>query len=608
MPDRQAASSLSSLDRRTLLRLTAGGAGIGLAGCSGKGNTVKQTTEQTTESSGSGDETTTDSGGTPVDKAFTTKVQIVPKNIQYNPYNPSNGSGETNSVLFDPLAKYNKFNDEWIPVIFSDWTLDGDKLDIEISKDHTWHDGDPVTANDVATQWRIDLELGQPLSDYADSVTVNGEHSLTLSLTSSDLNSDILYLNIFGNRLFVKEDIFSDKLKALQEASSKEEKDKAKKDILKWAIHEPVGNGPFKFKSADSQRVLTVKHKEYPGADQINFPQYEFKYLASNQKRWQALMSGATDGEAHMGITSEVLGQMPPEVDLFRPPGKGGTSMLFQHKDTVVSDPRVRKALLYLIDGKQLSLDSTLNYQFQAKSLNTGLMPTLAENYLSDDVLSGFTDYAVDEKTAKERATALLEDAGFTKSDGKWQTPEGKPFKVPLKTIGGWWSLQAQSIIGSWKRFGIEATFQSEGVGSFFTDMGEGNYVTAINFFGGNHPYQCYQTLFQTGDQNPANVPREVEVPMPVGDPDGSTETVDVPSLIDQILHTRDKEKVKELVAKAAWVYNQTVPRAPHLIGTGMTFMTHDDWEYPSSDDPSMNVFFPNYWLLRTGELKAKTK
>ncbi|WP_207592935.1 ABC transporter substrate-binding protein [Halomontanus rarus] len=543
----------------------------------------------------------------PVDSAFTVSINTVPTDIQYNVYNATGeASAEVEAVVFDPLVKNDRVNDEWIPVIVDDWEIDGDTLDLELSEEHTWHNGDPVTADDLATQFRIDLELGQPTADFLSSVEVTGDHSLRATLESDTINTDLLFLTVLDRRLTVKADMYGEYLEAIQDAEGDEERESAQSELLEWAIEEPVGNGPFKFDDADSNRVLAVKHEDHPDADGINFPEYEFRFTSGNQERWQGLLNDVTDGEGQLGITEEVLAQMPDHVELIRPPEADGVSLVFQHEDTVFSDPRVRKAVTYVLEGEVLSGDSTLNYQFQELAMNTGMMPTQAENYLTEELRSSLTNYNVDQEEAESRATELLQEAGFSNEGGTWMTPEGDTFNLPLKTIGAWWSIQAQSITAQLQEFGIEAEFVSQDLGTFYGDLGDGNYVMAIDGFSGQHPVQTFSTVFDSSESG-MGVPEEIEVPMPVGDASGSAETVNVRDLIDQVRNTRDEEEVRGLVEELSWIYNQSLPRVPHLIGTGMTFMTNDDWEYPAADEPSMQIFYPPYWLLRTGELQAKT-
>lgn len=588
----------------------AGLAGVAtIAGCSGDGDT-DNTDENTddTDDTGETSETQTQAQGDPVDPAFTVSINTVPTDIQYNTYNATGGaSAEINAMLFDPLVKNDRVNDEWIPVIIDNWEINGDTLDLELSGEHTWHDGDPVTAEDLATQFRIDLELGQPTADFVSAVEVTGDQSMRVTLKSDTINTDLLFLTVLDRRLTVKADMYGEYLKAIQNAENDDERKAAQNKLLEWAIKEPVGNGPFKFKDADSQRVLSVKHEDHPAADGINFPEYEFRFTSGNQERWQGLLNDVTDGEGQLGITKEVLNQMPDHVELIRPPEADGVSLMFQHEDTVFSDPRVRKAVTYVLDGETLTGDSTLNYQYEELSMNTGMMPTQAKNFLSEDLRSNLTNYNIEQGEAESKATELLEEAGFSKEGGTWMTPEGGKFKIPLKTIGAWWSIQAQSITAQLQEFGITAEFVNQDLGTFFGDIGDGNYVMAINGFGGQHPAQTFSSVFDTAGGG-MNVPAELEVPMPVGDASGSTETVNVRDLVDQVRNTRDEEKVQELVEKLAWTYNQTLPRVPHLIGTGMTFMTNDDWEYPDAEDPSMQIFYPPFWLPRTGKLRAKTE
>lgn len=601
----------NSLRRRRLLRLAGTGLLAGAAGCGagpgdgGDGGGDTTTADDASENTTKTTEPTEESGE-PVDPAFTTKVQIRPTDIQYNPYNPKNHSGETESVLFEPLAKFDTASGEWMPVLLEEWSVEGDTLAAAIHDGYTWHDGDPVRARDLATQWQLDLFVETLVSDFLESVTVTGERTLEATLTNDTINREILATRVLNARLRVKHEAFEQHLEAFQSAETEAETTAAKEDLLGRTIEEPIGNGPFALESSSGQWVRTRKHEEYPGADGINFPTYEFKFLDSNQKRWAALKNDVTDGESHLGINEEVLQTMPEHVDLIRPPGKGGTSIAFQQNGTVFGDPRVRKALVYVMNGPNVGKNSTLNYHFAPEALKYGMMPLQVDTWIPEDVRSGFTDYALTGEEAYAEAASLLRDAGFTKEGEKWMQPDGSRFTVPVMTLGAWWASQMQTLVGELQAFGIKGQAVTKSLSSFFSAFDEGDFTVAISFFSGRyHPYQALTTLF--GPESETYAPNQYEVPMPVGDPAGSTETVDVKTLADRILNTRDESEVKRLVTELSWIYNQTVPRVPPLVGSGMTFLTDDDWNYPSADADAMKVFYPNYWLLRTGQLAAET-
>lgn len=604
------ANDSGSLKRRQMLRLAGTGLLVGGAGCNsntqdgGGGTTTEETPAEGTTTEGT---TTAEGGGEPVDPAFTTKVQQPPGDIQYNPFNPKGQSGETKAVLFEPLVKFDTVSGEWMPVLLEEWSIEGGTLSVAIRDGYTWHDGDPVTARDLATKWKLDLFVETLVADFLEEVEVTGERTLEATLTNDSINKSIFASRVLNTRLMVKHQEFKQHLKAFQDAGTEEETTAAKEELLNRTIGNPVGNGPFAMESSSGQWVRTKKHEGYPGADGINFPTYEFKFLDSNQKRWAALKNDVTDGEAHLGINKDVLQTMPDHVDLIRPPSKGGTSLAFQQNDTVFSDPRVRKAIIYVMNGPNMGKNSTLNYDFAPKALNYGMMPTQVDNWLPKDVRSGFTDYSIAGEEAHSKAASLLRDAGFTKEGDKWMTPDGSRFKAPVMTLGAWWASQLQTLVGQLQAFGIKAQAVTKSLSSFFSAFGDGDFTLAISFFSGRyHPYQGLRMLF--GAESGTYAPSEYEVPMPVGDPDGSPETVDVKALGDEILNTRDESKVKQLIVKFSWVYNQTVPRVPPLIGSGMTFLTDDDWNYPKADADVMKIFYPNYWLLRTGQLEAETK
>jgi peptide/nickel transport system substrate-binding protein len=616
----------NQLYRRDVVKHLAAGGSVGvfagLAGCGGDGGGDTTTTSTTTTTDGSGggdtteDETTeqTTTQGEPVVDEFVTKVVNLPEVIQFNIYNPTSQSGELNRVLFDPVAKHDPVNGEWLPFAASDWTLEGDILSIELSEEHSWHDGTPLRAKDLVGQWTIDINMGNPITDYVEEVRARGERTVEVDLKTDEANQQLLYQTALAGRAQAKYEVYEQHIQAFDDATTEEETKAVQKQLTERTIEEPVGTGPFEFESADAQRAVLTKYEDHPAADGINFSRYKFKYLPSNQKRWQALISDEIDGETHLGVSPEALGNRPDHVDLVKIPGHGGNSLVFQHEDTPFSDSRVRRAIAYIINGDLIARNTTNgNYSFVPRSFNTGMMPTDSRNYLPDDVYGGFTDYAMNDSpdTEEDRAAQLLRDAGFSKSGGTWMKPDGSEFAPEIKTVSAWWPVEGQTITSQLKNFGIAATMVGREVGTFWgEDWPNGDFEICIAGFGGNHPQQSLSYLFETspGNNPITHAPNVYEVPMPIGDPEGSTEEVDVGQLLTEVKTTRDQQRAKELVQKASWVFNRTLPMLPLEIGFGMSFLTNDQWTYPSTDADVMQITYPIYWLPRVGELDAKTE
>ncbi|MFP9190460.1 ABC transporter substrate-binding protein [Natronosalvus vescus] len=66
-------------------------------------------------------------------------------------------------LLYDSLATPDPETDELVPWLASEWTYQDGRLEMTIRDDHTFHDGEPVTADDVEFTYRFlaDTAMGQ---------------------------------------------------------------------------------------------------------------------------------------------------------------------------------------------------------------------------------------------------------------------------------------------------------------------------------------------------------------------------------------------------------------------------------------------------------------
>ena len=171
--------------RRQALKV-AGTAGLaGLAGCAG--------------GSGGGGSASSDggsngSGGQPADSALTLSEWLVPKDAQYNSFNSKNWPGDASRMLYDAFVRYNVKKQEFQPNLLTDWSIDGKTVTLSTRKQQ-WHDGDPVTADDLVAQLRLEKFMG--LTKFLETAEVTGDHSAKLTLTSS-INPDV-FLETFRN-------------------------------------------------------------------------------------------------------------------------------------------------------------------------------------------------------------------------------------------------------------------------------------------------------------------------------------------------------------------------------------------------------------------------
>lgn len=88
---------------------------------------------------------------------------------------------------------------------------------------------------------------------------------------------------------------------------------------------------------------------------------------------------------------------------------------------------------------------------------------------------------------------------------------------------------------------------------------------------------------------------------MPVGDPDGSLDTIDVHGLMDELSTNSDEDRNREIVQELAWAYNQSVPQIPIWFRYGQMFLNTSDWEWPDLEALDTKMAFAQEELFRRG-------
>jgi len=160
-----------------------------------------------------------------------------------------------------------------------------------------------------------------------------------------------------------------------------------------------------------------------------------------------------------------------------------------------------------------------------------------------------------------DKAAELLKEAGYTKKDGWWYTPEGKKFSLTIHVPAGWagWVPGAENIASQLRRFGIDASVIELDWGMWGdTIQKRGAFDLAIDFwtYGLYHPWDSYNRFYITYTLKGEGFHFDpiVEVPEGVSKYSG---TVNASELTEKLaLNPDDKELVKAL----AYITNHYLP------------------------------------------------
>lgn len=253
---------------------------------------------------------------------------------QQQGYNFSQNAGFT---MFDTLIKFDD-DGKAVPVLAESWEVNDDQTQttLTIRSDATFHDGTPVTAEDVA--YSIDIRANP------ESIAKYGSWAL------------------FGETMYGSVEATDDTTVVVTTASSFRFIDALRRVMIVPVGsaddpdfgQAPIGSGPYSFVSFDPGVKLTVEAYEdyWDGAPEIKT--LTFNTIADIGAQASALRSG--DIDALYDITSAQFSQVSGVEGLTEiQTGTYFSWWMTQTKSGITGSPEGRAALRYLFDSEQMN-------------------------------------------------------------------------------------------------------------------------------------------------------------------------------------------------------------------------------------------------------------
>ncbi|WP_317175733.1 ABC transporter substrate-binding protein [Halomontanus rarus] len=579
------------------------GAAAGFAGCVGEDPEADG--DDTGNGSGNGNENGNgngngDSDTDHVDQWFRSHMGEVPTDVQFNPWNPTNQDGHLNSFTHDPLAYYNGVSGEFDAALATDWGLEDDTAYVEL-REQTWHNGDQVTANDIVTQWRIDEYFGDALWDYISEAEAVEDQRIEMTI-EGDANPVVFWDTVLTGTPMGKQEQYEEWLEDL-EAAGEDEEDEIVADLQSHREEELVGHSVFAPEEIQERRVRLSVHEGHPNADQINFNGVQLMHNPGNEGNWQSIREGEQDAAA-VAMPEEVRATLPDNILRYMWVPFVGFGLCFNYDHEWFSNRKVRQALAYAID-RELAADNASEYWHVETPTGIGGVDRGVPKDNVGDELENFSQYETDE----ERARELLEGEGFYEEDGTWYTPNDEEFEVNIKvTAGHSDSVRGMETVSSQlQEFGMDASITTEEATTLYgSSQPEGDFdILTWAWTISPHPFTNWEyTWNDSTELNAASRPTEIEVPMPVGDPDGDLETLNVQELVSDLGRATDDDEVQELMTTLAWAYNQELPFIPTWENWGHYFLNDDGWDLPGQDASEAQQMI--HFLLKKGHVQAE--
>ncbi len=511
-----------------------------------------------------------------------------PPQRRYNPFAP--GAIIPGSLVYERLAFWMKMTDEYVPELATSWELKKDQgvVIVHLRKGVYWHDGQPFTCKDVWTTFMIYKAMNRPVWKYISDVKCLDDYTVEFKVKKWAYLL-LHYLLFRDGRIVGPYHIYG---KFAERIAKGEDPKTVLKDLIKFEPKTIIGTGPFRFVKITPSEVILEKFDKYWAADKVMIDEIVMPYITSNQVGWDYYRAGKLDYDVFM---------MPPEVmnELLKKPfamivkiyDLSGFALVFNFNNKWLQKREVRMAIAYAIDRKKVA-DAAGAGLFDPVEYPTGLLK-LSSDWISDLISAGVLNKYEYNPT---KAAQLLESVGFTKKDGKWYTPDGKPFKLTLIAPGGWtdWVSAMQEVANELKAFGIEVELRTPESPSYWSDQWYlgGHYDIAIDFFGAwmIYPWAAFERMWVEVNNRPrtvvqgANFPTELYLPY-------FKEKVDVKKLVEVLATSFDRKAQREAAMKLAYAANYYLPEYPIAEKRLVIFANKEHFIWP---DPSIK---PNYML-----------
>ncbi len=377
-------------------------------------------------------------------------IPIYPSTL--NPVLVEGESGQrVGSLLFNGLMEIDPQTRMPVPALASEVTVspNGLRYTFRLRPGLRWHDGAPVTAEDVV--WTYELlqqpELQAPLQPYTERIeTVKASTPSTVQFTLSEPYSPFLArlgtVGLIPRKPFAG--LSGPKLRAT---------------LLDWRI----GTGPFRWASAmHGQSIeLDANPAYFKGAPRLDG--YRFTVSRNTTSVQEALTSGEVDvAWLPPSVADEIREQdFLTQATLDTPT----TTLLFFNLNSprapALQDARVRRALAHALDTQRLgaTMDGALQptYRYQPPT-SPAYEPVEEPPYPYDP----------------SRAGSLLSQSGWTDGDGDGVRQKGGrrlrltiyanqvPPEFP-QTLGASYTPALKQVAANWKAVGVDARVQQEG-------------------------------------------------------------------------------------------------------------------------------------------------
>ncbi len=373
-----------------------------------------------------------------------------------------------------------------VPALAERWEISPDGLvyTFHLRRGIRWHDGIPFTAEDVLFTARALASPEFPglpsLQEIWKNVEASSDDPYTVRFTLKEPFAPFMAYTSIG---IIPAHIWSRAPIALMAQS-------------RFNL-EPTGTGPYRLKEMDATHVVLEANPDFYGPRPY-LAEMEFRFFPDYESAFEALKRGEVMGVGRIPYQYAREAASAEELSLYSGILAGYTAVLFNFDNPNVPffrEKEVRQALNYAVDRQAIIGEILQGYGVEAHS---PIWPT------SWAYNPGAKRYQYD----LEKASALLEEAGWKDSDGDGVRDKGsQKLNFILLTSNSPESARLAYLLAEgWKKVGVEAIPQALDYPSLVRDfLYPRNFEAAIvrwELGPDPDPYPLWHSSQKKGGQN----------------------------------------------------------------------------------------------------------
>ncbi|MGE0494121.1 MAG: ABC transporter substrate-binding protein [Vulcanimicrobiota bacterium] len=371
------------------------------------------------------------------------------------------GVGAAYHFVFEPLFSYVPETGQWLPRLGLSYEDEGRTTTVHLRPDNRWHDGSPVTAEDVRANLLLLILRGHPVGEFCSRIEVVDPLTLRFHwrYLTEDLKTmvlaELVYFpaKAFPGPLAVVEDFRRLGLQREQEAPPELQKRmaEARQQLLRYRPELASGTGPFRMTRVTASEMVFEKFAQHPLASRLDYDQLRVFRIGSNEVGWAMLLSNQLDFVAMacpIDLTAEIQ-RKNPNYRVALPADGNEVGFILNSRRLA---PALRQALILALDRDGVRRIA-FPYGETVDDRGLGVLASLRSKWLTAEELATFQPRS----HQPEQARQILEKAGYRLVEGRWHDAAGQPLALTVTCRGGYtdFILMAEVAAAQWDRFGI---------------------------------------------------------------------------------------------------------------------------------------------------------